>query len=213
MTGQTRASGQRMGIWAAQSLSFLIATYAAVLLAGLARRPSPEAPIADPWFTLMEALILLIAPLLVLLMTALHDHASPTRRGFGLAALALASLCAGLTSAVHACVLLLSRAPGATDWRGALDFVWPSPVYVLDILAWDWFFALAALCAAFAIPAGTLARTTRTLLLLSSFLSLAGLTGVATADMALRNIGILGYAGTFPIAALCLARRFALPIG
>jgi hypothetical protein len=81
-------------------------------------------------------------------------------------------------------------------------------VYALDILAWDVFFALAVLFAAPVFSGSTLARWIRWLLVLSGVLALAGLIGVATADMGLRNIGILGYSGVFPVAALLLAVLF-----
>jgi hypothetical protein len=52
------------------------------------------------------------------------------------------------------------------------------------------------------------------LLIVSGVLALAGLAGVVTGDMRLRNIGIIGYAGVFPVAAALIAvlfRRGALP--
>lgn len=38
--------------------------------------------------------------------------------------------------------------------------------------------------------------------------ALAGLSGVATGDMRLRNIGILGYVGVFVVVAVLLAVLF-----
>jgi hypothetical protein len=46
------------------------------------------------------------------------------------------------------------------------------------------------------------------LLVVSGVLALAGLSGVIVGDMQLRNIGIIGYAGVFPVAALLLAILF-----
>jgi hypothetical protein len=40
-------------------------------------------------------------------------------------------------------------------------------------------------------------------------LALAGLSGVVVGDMQVRNIGIVGYAGVFPVAALLLAVLFS----
>ena len=48
----------------------------------------------------------------------------------------------------------------------------------------------------------------RALLIVSGILALAGLSGVVEGDMQLRNVGIIGYAGVFPIAALLLAILF-----
>ena len=43
---------------------------------------------------------------------------------------------------------------------------------------------------------------------LSGAIALAGLSGVATNDMRLRNIGIVGYALLFPVVAALLAVLF-----
>jgi hypothetical protein len=53
-----------------------------------------------------------------------------------------------------------------------------------------------------------LARVTRGLLFASAALAFLGLTGVALANMQVRNIGILGYAVLFPIAAAMLVSLF-----
>ena len=48
----------------------------------------------------------------------------------------------------------------------------------------------------------------RVLLLASGALALAGLSGVAAGDMRLRMIGVVGYVGVCPVAALLLAVLF-----
>jgi hypothetical protein len=45
-------------------------------------------------------------------------------------------------------------------------------------------------------------------LVASGVLALAGLGGAIVGDMRLRNIGIVGYAGVFPIAAALIALLF-----
>jgi hypothetical protein len=89
-----------------------------------------------------------------------------------------------------------------------LSFKWPSIAYALDILAWDVFFALSVLSAAPVFSGNHLATSIRALLLASGALALAGLSGVIFGDMQLRNIGVVGYAGVFPVAALLLAILF-----
>jgi hypothetical protein len=42
----------------------------------------------------------------------------------------------------------------------------------------------------------------------SGILALGGLSGVIAGNMQLRNIGIVGYAGLFPVAALLIALLF-----
>jgi ABC-type transport system involved in cytochrome c biogenesis permease component len=89
-----------------------------------------------------------------------------------------------------------------------LSFMWPSVVYALDILAWDFFFPLAALFASLAVHGSGLARLARALLLGSAALAFIGLAGVPLANMNLWNIGIIGYVVLFPIAAVLLAFMF-----
>jgi LytS/YehU family sensor histidine kinase len=78
----------------------------------------------------------------------------------------------------------------------------------LDILAWDWFFALSMLFAAPLFKAGRLEMTVRTLMIVSGVLSLAGLIGVPLADMRVRNVGILGYGLAAPVVSLLLGIVF-----
>jgi hypothetical protein len=89
-----------------------------------------------------------------------------------------------------------------------LSFEWPSVAYALDILAWDVFFALSVLSAAPVFRGSRLATSVRVSLIASGVLALAGLSGVVVGDMGLRSIGIFGYAGVFPVAALLLALLF-----
>jgi hypothetical protein len=45
-------------------------------------------------------------------------------------------------------------------------------------------------------------------LVASGILAFAGLSGVVVGDMQFRNIGIIGYAGVFPVVALLLGALF-----
>jgi hypothetical protein len=176
-----------------------IVAYALVTILGLLTLPAPDAPIADPYFSLMELLILLIAPLLVLSMVAVHAYAVPAHRFFSRVALVLMAITAGITSGVHFLVLTVGRSL-ADELPGFFSFRWPSVVYALDILAWDWFFALAVLFAVPVFRGGGPLRSIRIFLLVSGGLSLVGLLGVPLNDMAVRNIGIVGYAVVAPVA-------------
>jgi hypothetical protein len=90
-----------------------------------------------------------------------------------------------------------------------VSFEWPSILYALDILAWDWFFALSILFAAPVFSGGSrLERWVWILLLVSGVLSLAGLIGVPLADMQVRNIGVIGYAVVTPVAFLLISVVF-----
>ncbi len=74
--------------------------------------------------------------------------------------------------------------------------------------AWDFFFALSMLFAAPAFSGNRLAAWIRFLMILSGILALAGLSGVATGSMQLRNIGIVGYLGVFWIVTALLSLLF-----
>jgi hypothetical protein len=151
----------------------------------------------------MEGVILIVAPAMGLLIWSIGRRAGPGRVVASRVALGLMAAAAVITCGVHAVLLLGPRAAAVSAFR------WPSPFYVLDIFAWDGLFALSALVAAALVPGAGLARGVRTALLLSGLVALAGWAGVPTGDMRLRNVGIVGYAVIFPIAAIGMAFLFA----
>jgi hypothetical protein len=189
----------------------LIVAYAITLAAGLLTLPSPQVPIGDPYFPILEILIILMTPVMVALMVAVHAWSPPDSKTFSLMALVFMVLMAGLTCSLHFVILTLGRQPEFTalPWLPLfLEFRWPSVVYALDILAWDVFFPLSVLSAAPLFRGDRLASSIRVLMIISGILALGGLTGVITGDMQLRNIGIAGYVGVFPVAAALLALLF-----
>jgi len=210
MLGQDAGNRQalRLGVAAGASVAALAAAYVVVLGIGFSTLPAPDQPSRDPWFTLMELLILGIAPAMVVLTVALQGRTAGEHRVAATAAVVFMSLCAALTSSVHFSILTLARQPGfqVETWaRQVFAFEWPSLAYALDILAWDVFFALGAAFAAAALKGATELVTVRRLLQASALLAFAGLAGVPLADMRVRNIGIVGYAVLFPLAAGLLA--------
>ena len=205
------ASARRLGMVSAVGTVLLGAVYAATLVAGLASLQSSQQPIGDPLFTILEILIILMMPLMVGLMVAVHAWATAEAKVFGLMALVFVILLAGLTCSVHFVILTVGHqaAIAALEWMPLfLSFKWPSLAYALDVLAWDLFFGLAALFAAPVFSGNRLAASIRALLIASGVLALAGLSGVIMGDMQLRSIGIVGYAGVFPAVALLLAILF-----
>ncbi len=204
-------SARRLGLVAAIGTVLLSVGYAVVLSAGFWSLQSPQQPIGDPWFSMMEVLIMLLMPLLVGLLVAVHAWAPAASKVFSLLALVFMSLAAGLTFSVHFVILLLSHQASIVGQPWApllLSFGWPSIPYALDIIAWDVFFALAVLFAAPVFAGSRLAVIVRALLVASGALALGGLAGAGMGNMQLRNIGIVGYAGVFPVAALLLAVLF-----
>ena len=205
------ASARRLGMVSAAGTVLVIAVYAATLVAGLLSLRTPQQPIGDPLFSILEILIVLMMPLMVALMVAVHAWAPAEAKVFSLMALVFMSLLAGLTCSVHFVILTVGRQAefSALPWMPLfLSFKWPSVAYALDILAWDLFFAMSVLLAAPVFRGNRLATSIRVLLVASGALALTGLSGVIVGDMQLRSIGILGYVGVFPVAALLLAILF-----
>lgn len=202
---------RRLGLIAAFTTSVLIVAYAVTLAIGLASLASPDEQIGDPMFTILEVLILALMPAMVALMVAVHAWAPARLRTLSLTGLAFTALLAVVTCGLHFVVLTLSRQQAfvGQSWLPlVLSFKWPSVAYALDILAWDVFFALAVLFAAPVFGGSRLARWIRVVLATSGLLALAGLAGVVTGDMQLRNIGIVGYVGVFLVAAVLLGVLF-----
>ena len=203
---------QIIGRFAAWAVSFLGVAYAIVLVLGLLSLKSSQDPIGDPIFTILELIILLMAPLLVISMVAVHAYASPDVKVYSLTALVFMTLLAGITSCVHFVILTVIHQIEVTELTGVsllLSFKWPSVAYALDILAWDWFFALSMLFAAPVFKEGRLETSVRILMIITGILSLVGLIGVPLANMQVRMIGVLGYAGLSPIVFLLLGIVFS----
>jgi hypothetical protein len=205
------AQHRRVGQVAAWGVSALVLAYAVTTGLGFRSLASPRDPIGDPYFTVMELLILAIAPLLVVTMVAVHAYARPEAKLYSFTALLFTTVLAVITSCVHLVVLTVSRPLAATGepWVPLVfSFTWPSVVYALDILAWDWFFALAVLFAAPVFGGGRLQRAVQALLVVSGVLSLVGLLGIPLADMGVRNVGVVGYAVVAPVAFLLVGVVF-----
>ena len=204
------ATARSLGIFSAAATVILLVAYAVTLTVGLASLESPQQPIGDPMFTILEVLIIVMMPAMVALIVAVHAWAPMQAKTLTLTSLVFMGLLAGVTSVVHFCVLTLSRQPefAGRPWESLVfPFAWPSVVYALDILAWDVFFPLSVLFAAPVFRGSRLAAWIR-VLIASGVLSLAGLSGVVACDMQLRNIGIVGYVGVFLVVAALLAILF-----
>jgi hypothetical protein len=205
------AIARGLGIYSAAATVILLVAYAVTLAVGLASLKSPQQPIGDPMFTILEILIIVMMPAMVALMVAVHAWAPTHAKTLTLTSVVFMGLLAGMTSIVHFCILTLSRQPefSGQSWLPlVLSFNWPSVVYALDILAWDIFFPLSMLFAAPVFGGSRLAGWIRVLMIASGVLSLAGLSGVVSGDMQLRNIGIVGYVGVFLVVATLLAVLF-----
>jgi hypothetical protein len=204
-------TARRLGVVASAAVVVLSLAYSAVLAAGLLSLSSPDDPIGNPFFPVMELLIIAVVPAMVIQMVAVHAWASGSAKVLSLTAVVFMALLAALSTTLHFVILTLSQQAEIVAqpwWRALFSFEWPSAAYALDILAWDVFFSLSMLFAAPVFRGTRLTTAIRALMQLSGVLALLGLMGVAFDDIRLRSIGIAGYAGVFPIVAALLGILF-----
>jgi hypothetical protein len=125
------------------------AVYALVTALGFLSLESPQDPIGDPYITVMRLLIIPLAALYVVTTVAIHAYARPAVKMYSLTALVFMVVLATITTSVHFVGITVGPRLEATglSWVPLIvSFEWPSIVYALDVLAWDWFFALSPLC-------------------------------------------------------------------
>ncbi|TDT36534.1 hypothetical protein DES49_3098 [Halospina denitrificans] len=191
----------RVGYLSSIGLFVVGVAYVVVVAFGISQAGFDD-PIVDPTLSVMEALTLLSAPLVVAVMASVYETANRDRKVFGVMALVFAGVMAGLTSAVHFVALTAGR---QTDFA-VLE--WPSTLYAVELLAWDIFLGLSLLCAALVFVGSGIRTFARMSLLAAGTLSLLGAIGPLVGDMTLQRVGILGYGIGLPIAALVLSQFF-----
>lgn len=91
-TRQHRATG-KVAAW---GVCLLEIGYAVTTVLGFLSLKSPQDPIGDPFFSIMELLILAIAPLMVVSMVAVHAYAPPEAKAYSFTALIFMICLAGL---------------------------------------------------------------------------------------------------------------------
>jgi hypothetical protein len=131
------ATARRLGIFSAAATVILLVAYAVTLTVWLLSLESPQQPIGDPRFTILEVLIIIIMPAMVALMVAVHAWAPIHDKTLTLTSLVFMGLLAGVTCSLHFVILTLSRQPefSGQSWLPlVLSFNWPSVAYALDIL-------------------------------------------------------------------------------
>jgi hypothetical protein len=192
---------QRLGFLSSIGLVLVGVAYVVVVGLGVAQA-GLDKPIVDPTLAVMEAITLLSAPLVVILMAAVCGLASPERKVFGVLALVFGAIMAGLTSSVHFVALTSGR---QTDFQ---TLAWPSTLYAVELLAWDVFLGLALVFAAPVFTGSGRRARARWLLVATGVLCLLGVLGPIVGDMAVQRIGILGYGIALPILCVFLALVF-----
>ena len=199
-----------IGMWSARVLCAFGVAYAVTMVAGFAAMGDLSKPLEDPYLAVMEVLILVMAPVLVLLAAVIHACAPDGTKTYSMTALGWMLLVAGFTMTVHLVQLTVVRRidPGAIHgFQYLFNWHWPSVLYGVDIVAWDIFFALALLFAAPVFHAAGQAAV-RNGLLIAGVMCLAGIIGPAVNHIALRQIGIIGYAVVWPIVCVPLSKAF-----
>jgi hypothetical protein len=194
-------SARRIGHLSSIGLALVGIVYAVVVAFGIAAA-GLDNPIVDPILAVMEALTLVSAPLIVILMASICAIATHDRKVFGIIALSFGVIMAGLTSAVHFVALTAGRQTGIAVLE------WPSVSYAVELLAWDVFLGLSLVSAACVFPGLGIRAAVRWSLATTGTLSLLGAIGPILGDMALQRVGMLGYGVGLPIASLVLARFF-----
>src|SRR5918998_3801497 len=105
------ATARSFGILSAAATVILLVAYAVTLVVGLLSLESPQEPIGDPMFTILEILIIVMMPAMVALMVAVHAWAPMHVKALSLTSLIFMSLLAGVTCSLHFIILTLSRQP------------------------------------------------------------------------------------------------------
>src|SRR5215218_10681865 len=105
------ATARGLGIFSAAATVILLVAYAVTLVVGLASLESPDQPIGDPMFTILEVLIILMMPAMVALMVAVHAWAPVHAKTLTLTSLVFMGLLAGVTCSLHFMILTLSHQP------------------------------------------------------------------------------------------------------
>ena len=210
MTASERWSwgARRLGLVSSIAILIVGIFYVTVLTLWLTIEATPREPIGDPYLAVMEVLTIVSALALLGLVIAIWCFADVAHRAPALTALAIGTLAAGLTMAVHfvqlTAIRQLWRAGRLVDYR----LVWPSPLFALEYFVWDILVGLTLLCVSFAIAGGPGAEAARRALLIGGVLCLAGVAGPLSGQMFLQNVAVLGYAVALPIAGAVTARMF-----
>lgn len=191
----------RLGRLSALGLFGIGLAYAVTVAVGMAITGLAD-PIPDPTLAVMEALTLASAPLLVIVMCAIHSSAPATHKAHSLIALSFMIMTAGLTSAVHFVGLTALRQTGTEG------IAWPSALYAVELLAWDLLLGLSLLFAAPVFHGPGIHRTIRSGMIITGACCVSGTIGPVTGNMKFQFLAVLGYGVLMPVVWLFLAKYF-----
>jgi hypothetical protein len=101
MAVEFSATARRLGILSAAGVVVLGLAYAVTLTVGFMSLASPQQAIGDPMFSILEVLIIVMMPMMVALMVAVHAWAPPHAKALSLTAVVFMGLLAGVTCSLH----------------------------------------------------------------------------------------------------------------
>src|SRR5947199_4358128 len=126
-----------LGAWSARTLFLIDVAFVAVFVAGFASIGNTSDPLPDPYLAIAEILILVMAPIMVCLMLAIHQCAPKRAKPFTQVALGWMLAAAAFTTTVHFVELTVARHINHATVPGydrIFDFKWPSMLYAVDIV-------------------------------------------------------------------------------
>ncbi|HEU4860571.1 MAG TPA: hypothetical protein VFT15_12075, partial [Chitinophagaceae bacterium] len=198
----------QFGLCSAWANFILFIVYDLIVITGIV---IGQGVLKEPYLAIAEVMTLVSAPLLVLLMVAIHECAPQSAKVFSLTALGWMLLLAGSTVIVHFINLTLWRQISVQqkiDYVRFLGWEWPSMMYAIELVAWHLFFGLSMFFAAFVFKGKRWEKVVRIALIATGLLCIFGLIGPLVGDLIWRLIGVFGYGVGFPIVCVLIARVF-----
>jgi len=201
---------REIGKWSARSMVVIELAYVVVFIVGFASIGNVSDPLPDPYLGIAQGIIIVMAPILVMLMMAIHECAPVHAKPFTLIAFGWMVALAAFTITANSVQLMVARHVNSATLPGyarIFGYDWPSTFYAIDIIAWDVFFALSLLFAvpAFVRPSDAIVRKG---FILSGSMCLVGLVGPFANVLGLRTIGIFGYTIVFGLVCIPLSKTF-----
>ena len=124
-----------LGAWSALTLFLIEVAYVVVFVVGFASVRNTSDPLPDPYLAIAEILILVMAPIMVCLMLAIHECAPKQAKPFTQVALGWMLAAAAFTTVVHFVQLTVARhikSASFPGYAGVFGWQWPSTFYAID---------------------------------------------------------------------------------
>ena len=200
-------SVQRLGFWIGMLGVVLGAAYMAAL-AGIFISGSGFPPV-EPYQTIISAVSIFSAPVVVFFWVLIHQSAPADRKIFSLSSLAFIIIFATLTSInryVSLTVVRQSSQLGISDGlEWFLPYGWPSIMAAIEVLAWGFFLGLGCLLLTPLFQHGARVRAIFWVLLAIGVLGILSTFGQVLASVHLNLLGILAWGPGLTAAFVLIA--------